>query len=195
MTLMEVLAQYGYYAVFVGTVLEGETILILAGFLAHQGYMSLPAVVALAFCGGTLGDQIVFFLGRRYGIRLLRRWPSLANHRPRISRLIHRHQIPLIMGVRFLYGMRIAGPILIGMSRVRTWRFVVFNMLGAAVWAIVIAGLGYVFGQTLQYMFTDMKHYERLALGVLIGAVLLFAVGRWLYGRWRNRTPNPLPEE
>ena len=65
MTLTELVAQYGYLAVFAGAFLEGETVLILAGFAAHQGYLSFFWVVALAMCAGTLGDQTCFFLGRR----------------------------------------------------------------------------------------------------------------------------------
>ncbi|WP_337995575.1 DedA family protein [Oleispirillum naphthae] len=184
MTFAQALSDYGYAAVLVGTLLEGESILLLAGFAAHMGYLSLPLVLVCAFCGGTLGDQIAFFVGRRYGRLLLARWPSLARHRRRITRLIFRHQIPLILGIRFLYGMRIAGPILIGSSRVPPLRFAAFNMLGAAIWAAAIGGAGYLFGRTLEVFFADAKSYEQAAFLVLIGAVLLFAAGRWLYGRW-----------
>jgi len=185
MTFAQALSDYGYVAVIVGTLLEGESILLLAGFAAHQGYLSLPLVLACAFCGGTLGDQIAFFAGRRYGRLLLARFPSLAIHRRRIIRLIYRHQIPLILGVRFLYGMRIAGPVLIGSSRVPPWRFSLLNMMGAAIWAILVGGAGYLFGHTLDRLFAGAKSYEHTAFLVLAGAVLLFAAGRWLYGRWR----------
>jgi membrane protein DedA with SNARE-associated domain len=192
MTLSQALSNYGYVALFVGTLLEGESILILAGFAAHEGYLSLPLVLGIAFLGGTLGDQAAFLAGRSYGRLLLARWPSLARHRRRVVRLIHRHQIPLIVGVRFLYGMRVAGPILIGVSRVPVLRFAAFNMLGAAIWAALIGGGGYVFGQTLEVLFADAKSYEKAAFPILLGAVLLLVAGRWLYGRWRDRSRSGL---
>lgn len=65
MTFHHLLADYGYFAVLAGSLLEGETILILAGFAAHQGHLSLSWVMAVAFVGGTLGDQIFYFAGRR----------------------------------------------------------------------------------------------------------------------------------
>ncbi len=186
MNLPQILTDYGYLGVFIGTLMEGETVLLLAGFAAHQGYLVLGLVIAVAFVGGTLGDQIAFFLGRRYGNRLIHRFPKLAAHKPKVDRLIHRHQVPLIMGVRFLYGMRIAGPILIGTSHVKAWRFMVFNMIGAAIWATVITTIGYVFGQTVTVVLKDIHGYEKTVLFSVIGVVALLTVARWLYGRWRG---------
>jgi membrane protein DedA with SNARE-associated domain len=146
MAVPQLLADYGYLAVFAGSLLEGETILVLAGFAAHQGHLSLPWVVAVAFCGGTLGDQIFFFAGRRYGDSLLRRLPRLARNAERVNRLLLRHHAGLIVGVRFMYGMRIIGPIVIGMSQVSARRFLLFNLLGAALWSVAVAGVGFFFG-------------------------------------------------
>lgn len=180
MLLTQLLSQYGYLAVFVGSVLEGETVLILAGFAAHQGYLSFPLVVALAFCGGTLGDQICFFLGRYYGTSLLLRFPTIAVRAQPVNKLIQRYHAGLIVGLRFMYGLRIAGPISIGMSDVTAWRFVLFNLLGAAIWSILIAGAGYLFGQPLQWLFTDIKQYEKMALLLVLVVAVVFGSVRWL---------------
>jgi membrane protein DedA with SNARE-associated domain len=176
MLLTQLLSHYGYLAVFVGSVLEGETILILAGFAAHQGYLSFPLVVTLAFCGGTLGYQIFFFLGRYYGVSLLSRFPSIAIRAQTVNRLIQRYHAGLIVGVRFMYGLRIAGPILIGMSDVCAWRFVLFNLLGASVWAMLIAGAGFMFGQSLQWLFADIKQYEKMALFLIVVVAVIFGL-------------------
>ena len=56
MSLSDLLANYGYPVVFLGTLLEGETILALAGFAAHRGHLQLPAVVGLATAGSALVD-------------------------------------------------------------------------------------------------------------------------------------------
>lgn len=185
MTLTQLVAQYGYLAVFVGALLEGETVLVLAGFAAHQGYLSFPWVVVLALCGGTLGDQTFFFLGRRYGAALLSRFPRWNPDAQRVQRLLLRFHAALIIGVRFMYGLRVVGPIAIGMSGVPVWRFAVFNLIGAVLWAVLVAGVGFLFGHTLQWLFADIKRYEEGAL--LLIAVLLVAFGLWrhLRQRWR----------
>ncbi|MCX5884278.1 MAG: hypothetical protein NTU74_21540 [Deltaproteobacteria bacterium] len=80
--------------------------------------------------------------------------------------MIQRYHASLIVGVRFMYGLRIADPISIGMSDVEAWRFVLFNLLGAAVWAMLITGAGFLFGQPLQWMFTNIKQYEKNELSI-----------------------------
>lgn len=63
MTLDQLIDTYGYWAILVGTLLEGETILLLGGFAAYQGYLALPWVILAAFIGAFCGDQLFFFLG------------------------------------------------------------------------------------------------------------------------------------
>ena len=74
--------SYGYLAVFLGTLLEGETILLSAGFAANRGLLYWPLVVAVAFAGATLGDQIAFLLGRWQGASLIARFPRWRCARP-----------------------------------------------------------------------------------------------------------------
>ncbi|WP_028535630.1 DedA family protein [Paludibacterium yongneupense] len=186
MSLTLLLAQYGYLAVLIGCMLEGETLLLLAGFAAHRGYLSFPLVIALAFIGGTLGDQFFFFIGRRYGPPLLSRFPRLATRAERAKKLIERYHSGLIVAVRFMYGLRIAGPLAIGMSGVSAWRFVAFNMLGAAIWAPLIGGIGFVFGETLQWLLHDIKHFELAGLGGLVVAAALLRLVHYLRARRRS---------
>ena len=178
------LSDYGYWAVFVGSLLEGETILVLAGFAAHQGYLSLPETLAIAFVGGTLGDQIFFWVGRRWGGKLLDRVPHSEPHVRRLKELLVRHHAPLIVGVRFMYGVRILGPIVIGTCDIKPWRFALFNTIGAAIWAPLVGGLGYLFGHVLATFLQDVEQFEAIALGIVIAAALGFAiVRRWVRGR------------
>ena len=108
MNLGQLVQDYGYTAIAIGTFLEGEAILLSGGFAAHRGYLSLPIVIA-------------------------------------------KHQNLIIFSIRFLYGLRIAGPIALGMNPAIRWpTYSALNGLGAVVWAIVIAGIGYLFGQTIE---------------------------------------------
>lgn len=180
MSLPQLLSEYGYLAVFVGSLLEGETVLVLAGFAAHQGYLSFYWIVLLAFCGGAMGDQFYFVLGRRYGEVLLRRFPRLSDPARRVTRHLLRYHEALIVGVRFMYGLRILGPIVIGMSDVPAWRFVILNAIGAAVWAVTITTVGFLFGQALQLLLADVAQYEALALLLIVAIGLLLGLVHWL---------------
>ncbi|HSB21594.1 MAG TPA: DedA family protein [Burkholderiaceae bacterium] len=183
MSLEELVLQYGYLAVFVGCLLEGETILVLAGFAAHQGYLSLSTTLWVAFVGGTLGDQIFFWVGRRWGRDLLGRIPRAQPRVERVNQLLQRYHAPVIVGIRFMYGLRIVGPIVIGASDVSVWRLLFFNVLGAAIWAPLIGGLGYLFGHALALLLEDVRRAELAALILIVG----FGIGVFVVQRWRSR--------
>jgi membrane protein DedA with SNARE-associated domain len=178
MTSAEFLSQYGYLALAIGCFLEGETLLVLAGVAAHGGYLSLPLVVSVAFVSGTLGDQFYFFVGRRYGDKVIGRWPRFEAPAARVHRLIERHAEWLIVGVRFMYGLRLIGPVVIGMSQVSAGRFVVFNMIGAAIWAVAVAGAGYFFGHAIQWLLADLELFEKVALICVVVLVIALLARR-----------------
>jgi membrane protein DedA with SNARE-associated domain len=102
--------HYGYLAVFVGSLLEGETIVAMAGLAAQQGHMSLGWTMAIAFLGGTLGDMGFFWAGRHQGRRLLSRIPGGLERAAGVERILRRHDAILVVGIRFMYGLRIIGP-------------------------------------------------------------------------------------
>lgn len=188
MTLTALIASYGYYALFVGAFLEGETVLIVAGFAAHSGILYLPWVIAIAFIASTLGDQLAFLLGRWHGKRLLQRFPVLRRKAPFVQVLLDRYHIPLIIGVRFFYGLRIAGPFVIGMSNIPFLVFVLLNMVGALIWAAVVASAGYYFGMALEMWIANLKQFEETVL------VIILVVGAciWL---WRRKRGSKCPHK
>jgi len=175
--LESLLATYGYPAIILGTFLEGETVMILAGVAAHLGYLSLDWVIICGFCGTFFGDQLYFFLGRRHGKSMLANRPSWQTPADRIFRKLERHQILLILGFRFLYGIRTVTPFAIGMSEISYLRFSILNMFGAGIWAISIAFAGYFFGQAVETVLGDIKHYElELIAGIVGCSALVWAI-------------------
>lgn len=187
MSLIEFVAAYGYLAVLLGTLLEGETVLLLAGFAAHQGYLSIHWVLLIAFIGGTLGDQLFFWAGLRWGAALLQRFPSVRARSIRVGELLRRWDAALVFGIRFMYGLRIAGPVVMGALHFDPKRFAVFNALGAAAWALVIGGAGYVLGHSLEALLGDLAQYEAAllwgALAVLVAGALAHRVAHILRRR------------
>lgn len=162
------IGRYGLWAVFLGSLLEGETVLVLAGFGAHRGYLDFPAVTAVAWLGAVLGDQFYFWLGRRHGQAVLARWPRRAGAILHALDLIERHPVKVIFAMRFAWGLRTALPIAIGMSGVSRARFVLLNMASAALWAPVVVGAGWVFGTALARNMEDVQHIEHWAIAALV---------------------------
>jgi membrane protein DedA with SNARE-associated domain len=175
---------YGYAAVAIGAFLEGETVLALAGLAAYRGYLDFGTVVAIAMLCGFAGDQFFFWLGRRKGYQILERFPAARERAIRFDAMLARWHAPLIVMIRFMYGFRIIGPILLGMGRVPAWKFVLYNFIGAALWAPLIAGLGYVFGSALEAVLQDLKSVELWAFAALVA----IGVGSVLVHKWTARS-------
>ena len=165
---------YGYLAVFVGAFLEGETILALAGLAAYRQYLDFRLVVIVALLAGFMGDQFYFFLGRYKGQQILARFPGMEQRAHRFDALLARWHAPLIIGIRFMYGFRIIGPVMLGMGRVPAWKFMLYNFIGASIWAPLIAGIGYKFGEIVESVLGNMKRFELwvFAAVVVIGLTI-----------------------
>jgi membrane protein DedA with SNARE-associated domain len=160
MSLEELVSTYGYAAIGIGAFLEGETILVLGGFSAHRGYLELPWVIFYAFLGSFIGDQAYFYIGRAKGKELLVKFPRMQSKSKKVFSLLSRHQILMILGFRFLYGLRTVTPFMLGAAKISPPRFFILNFIGASVWAIVIGTMGYLFGQVMEILIDDLKRYE-----------------------------------
>lgn len=173
-SLEEVVIRYGYLALFVGTFLEGETILLIAGYLAHTGHLDLLWVILAAFLGSFSGDQTFFFLGRWKGLAFLARHPAWQQKAARAFALLSRFQVPVILGFRFLYGIRNVTPFVIGASGLRPRRFFVLNLLGALTWAIAFGCVGYNVGSVVESVLQRVAEYEQISLMVFCALALVY---------------------
>ncbi len=182
MSLANLVHGYGYLAVLIGTLLEGETILVLGGVAAQQGYLALPWVMVAACVGSVSGDQIFFYAGRSYGFRFLEGRPRLQRVAGLLQNWLHRHQNWLLGTFRFLYGLRTAAPFVFGAAGVGRARFLLFDAIGGAVWSVVLGYGGYLAGQAVSAFLGHVIHYElELLLVVAAGGA-----GVWLVWRyWR----------
>ncbi|QLH63032.1 DedA family protein [Serratia symbiotica] len=173
--LAHYITQYGYWALFIGCLAEGETLTLLGGIAAHDGLLHWPWVIAVVAFDGTLGDQLLYFVGRRYEGQVISRLKSQEKHLARARSLIARHPVLFVIGVRFMYGLRIIGPVLIGASRLPPAHFVPLNILGAILWATLFVMLGYFGGQAIESFVTgfNKKLSSLLLVALVIVAFLL----------------------
>jgi membrane protein DedA with SNARE-associated domain len=178
--LQSIIENYGYAAILIGTFLEGETILVLAGLAAHQGYLELTGVIFAAFLGSLCGDQLFFYLGRKHSQAVLSRRPYWKSKVEKVHKMMNQFQTPMILSFRFLYGLRTVAPFVIGMSPVSVKKFISLNAAGALVWAVAIGSGAYLFGNALEIFVGKIKHYEVQVfamialLGLLVWTVHLY---------------------
>ncbi|ANI82205.1 DedA family protein [Kosakonia oryzae] len=189
MDINSLISQYGYAALVIGSIAEGETITLLGGVAAHQGLLRFPLVVISVALGGMIGDQLLYLLGRRYGMKILRRF---SRHRDKIHQaqtLIRRHPYLFVIGSRFMYGFRIVGPLLIGTSRLRPKIFLPLNILGAIVWALLFATLGYVGGEVIGPWLHQFDQHVKRWIWLVIAIALVVCL-RWWFRRRRKKRQN-----
>lgn len=185
------LTNYGYLAVLVGTFFEGESILVMGGYAAHQGYLSLSGVLVAAFMGSFFGDQLYFVIGRMYGRQFLATRPAWQARVLRVDKLLARYQTIYILGFRFLYGLRTISPFVLGTGRVTASRFVFLNAVGAILWTLSVGLLGYAFGEMVTRYLGFAKAYEAYLFGGVIALGLGVAVV--LHNRAKRRAHTAAP--
>ena len=175
--LQYLVMTYGYAMIAAGTFLEGETVLVIGGYLAHAGYLELPWVLVAAFAGTFAGDQLFFFIGRKKGMDFLEKRPRWRVKSEKVLSLLRHHQNVVIIGFRFLYGLRSVTPFLIGASGVSPVKFFLLNALGASVWAAAVGTAGYLLGHTVGLLLAKAHKYE------LYGAFVIAFIAAAVWGR------------
>ena len=196
--IVKLFQAYGYWIVFFGVMLEnaglplpGETILLAAGFCASQGTFSLPAVIGIAMVGAITGDNASYWIGRELGRTFLLRYGKyffLTQKRfTRMESFFHKHGDKTVLVARFISGFRVFTALFAGASHMVWRRFLVFNILGAILWSITIALLGYFFGQNWALL---TRRLDLAGLVILVIVIALFLLRRWSNGR-QLRGPQP----
>jgi membrane protein DedA with SNARE-associated domain len=179
--LQNFIQDYGYLTVFLGAMVEGESVIITASALAATGMLSIGWVMLVTFLGTLFADQAIYLLGLRYGpsaVRRLRtRFPKLEPHIDKGLLFLKRKETFYILSFRFIYGIRVISPFLIGAQGVPFKRFSLLNLLSAFIWTVISCLFGYFLGALLGDMIT---HVEWLVAGILIG---VFLVGHWFSKR------------
>jgi membrane protein DedA with SNARE-associated domain len=185
------IAHWGYLAIVVGTFLEGEAVLVVAGAMAHRGVLSLPWVMVAAFVGSLLGDQLWFLLGRRYGTPWIARRPKIQARTEVVQTWLRKYGTAFVIGFRFLYGLRSVTPALLGASGYHARRFAVLNVLGAAIWSAAFAGFGYGIGAGMKAMLARHGHMHELTATGLAVALISAALVIWRVGKRRRALRAP----
>lgn len=189
--LYQLLTHFGYAALLAVTFLKGCTIVLVAGAVAHQGYLSLPIVMLCSFLGSLAGDEAEYYAGRRYGPAFLAARPRLRKASALIHRLLARYDAAFMLGFRFIYGVRIVTPLLLGLEGVPPVRFFLFNFAGALGWAVLTSLAGYGLSEAAEQLAEDMDGAARLT--IVAGMLLAMGIIVWLTRRWRRRSLRPLP--
>src|SRR6267154_5177108 len=187
MDINQLIAHNGacfYSIVFLWIFLEGETVVIFAGFAAAQGLVDPLALLIAAWLGSFAGDQFYFWIARHFGVRLLERFPRWRHGVDGALRWLERYDAWFILSFRFIYGVRNFSSFALGLSAVKWERFLRLNFAAAGLWAASFIAIGYFLGHAFRAVLGDIARSFGL---VMLGVFVAVALGMWLLHRTHRR--------
>jgi membrane protein DedA with SNARE-associated domain len=195
--LVPFFASYGYLIIFAGVFLEnsaglgliipGETILIVGSFFAARGSLNIVAVIAIAFVGAVLGDNLGYYIGLKGGRRFLLKYGKyifVNRHRlAHVDRYFKQHGGKTIFIARFTSFLRALAAIVAGSAKMPYTKFFLYDLAGAFIWSIVISLLGFFLGgkwDLIEKIIRRMGYAAFALIIIIIAGVYIF---RWQQGR------------
>ena len=179
-SFLEIVRQHGdmiYSIVFAYAASHSLLITLFAGFAAHAGALSFTSLIAICWIASFLGDAVRFWIGRRYGNALLKRFPKLERYVKVVTRLVDSHYLWMILAHRYPHGIRGFAGFAYGMSSISWATFLPINLVASGLWAIMIVSLGYGFGQ-----FSE-KALNNASSGLGIVMLIVFIGLSWYLSR------------
>ncbi|MBI2019924.1 VTT domain-containing protein [Candidatus Daviesbacteria bacterium] len=183
--LATLIQTVGYFGVFIIVFLEsgmmlgfffpGDSLLFTAGFLASQNFLDIKILIIGCFISAVAGDSIGYLIGQKFGRKLFSKEDSILFHKDHLMRaqkFYDKHGGKTIILARFVPVIRAFAPVVAGIGLMRYKKFVIFNLVGAVLWAIIIPLLGYYLGSAIP----DIDKYLLPIVGLIVIASILPAI-------------------
>jgi membrane protein DedA with SNARE-associated domain len=176
--MYELLQKYGLWAVFFGTMIEGDLTLLFSGVLARAGLFTFEEALIVGTAGGFIGDSLSYLLGARFRGRA-RGLQFFVRARPRIEKLMHRFGVLSVFIVKYVYGLRTASAIFWGLAQFGFIRFALLTLASCFVWVGLLGGLGFTFATGVEKLIGDLKRIQIILLVVVIVLATVYLISRF----------------
>jgi membrane-associated protein len=180
-------------SILLGLVVPGDVIIALGGVYAARGELNVVVVILVAFVAAVCGESTGFWLGHRYGMRLVRRLPLLNRFEAKLEEVqeyFGRHGGKTVAIGRYATAAGAMIPFVAGMAGMKYRRFLLFDVPAVLLWAIGITMVGYGFGRNLDVVETILSRFGWGILALLV----LFIGSRILWKRFRRKKDGPADE-
>jgi membrane protein DedA with SNARE-associated domain len=181
------LEQYGYFILFLGAIVEGPIVTIIAAFIASQGYFDIYTVYAVAVVGDLFGDLAYYGIGRAGAPARI--WSVLGiteGRLARAARYFERHGAKLLLFAKYTQTGIVILPVS-GAARMPVGKFLWYNLLGTLPKAMVLLLVGYFFGYAYSRIDNDLTRGFFLFAGILCVTGLYLFVRRYFRVNYNER--------
>jgi len=170
---IHLLINYGYLALFIWSILEGEIGLMLSGWLASKDIVfDYIDIILIASIGALIGDTLLFIFGYFFRDRALKWLDKIPNRKDRVEEWIERWGSLIIIFERFIYGTHIPAILTIGVMGYSFVKFFIFDIIGILLWSFIFVSVGYYLGDTaINIMILAQKN---IGVVILIIAIFIF---------------------
>jgi len=176
--MYELLQRYGLWAVFFGTMIEGDLTLLFSGVLARAGLFTFEEALAVGTAGGFIGDSLSYMIGARFRGRA-RSLQFFVRARPRIERLMQRFGVLSVFIVKYVYGLRTASAMFWGLAQFGFLKFALLTLASCGVWVGLLGGLGFTFATGIETLIGDLKRIQIILLVVVVVVATVYVISRF----------------
>ena len=175
--MYELLQKYGLWAVFFGTMIEGDLTLLFAGVLARAGVFSFSEALLVGTAGGFVGDTISYMIGARFRGKA-RALKFYTKAQPRVEKLMRKFGVLSVFIVKYVYGLRTASAIFWGLAHFGFGKFALLTLLSCVVWVAILAGLGFSFATGIEKLIGDLQRVQIILLVVVLLIATVYLIMR-----------------
>jgi membrane protein DedA with SNARE-associated domain len=176
--MYELLQRYGLWAVFFGTMIEGDLTLLFSGVLARAGLFSFEEALVVGTAGGFIGDTISYMIGARFRERA-RTLHFFVRAKPRVEKLMRRFGVLSVFIVKYVYGLRTTSALFWGLAHFGFIKFAALTLASCAVWVGVLCGLGFTFATGVEKLIGDLKRVQIILLVAVVVVATVYVISRF----------------
>ncbi len=186
MDILSYLFDYRYWAIFIGTFVEGPIVITLVGFLIRLGVFRLIPSYFLLLLGNVAADVFWYYVGHYGAKKAIRKFGRFFGLKQEIvkgiKKLFHEHQVKILFLSKVTMGFGLTVPIMItaGVSKIPIKRIILINFFGGFIWTAFLLAMGYFFGNI--YLLIS-EEYQKFFIPLIIFFIVAIYVSNRIFRR------------
>ncbi|WP_179022182.1 DedA family protein [Winogradskyella forsetii] len=171
-----------YICFFFGIFIEGELVFLSAVIAASHGYLNIWLVIIVAIMATITSDLLYFNLGKNRAEKLMNK-PKWKTKIESVNIKLEKHRRLFLVSYRFLYGLRIATPLVLGTQNITQITFIKYSIISTVIWVTLFTILGLSFGELILTYLKHIQNIEYYIIGGLLAIAIFFLIFRFVKSR------------